>query len=802
MKAYSKTIFILFFLLLPSVGWAQKVIKGTITSAGTGESLPAANIVIQGVYQGTVSNSQGQYYLNIPDSLLPVTIEVSYIGYYSKERVVKRHSSRQQNFRLKPSVAQLEELTVTAQREELTIMERVIRRKHRWKKKLHTYIANAYSRQVLSNDTSIVSITESVSTLYWGETKGFREVQEWRNQTANVEVDQNFSGVSYLPNLYNDNIEIAGFKLVGITNPEALKYYDFEVVDLLSQDGKKVYKIKVIPDKELQPLFSGYAYVLDGAFALLKVNLVPNDVVRFPFVIQDFNLNYRQQFNNYGGSVWLPVNIRITGEVKIDMVGLEFPMIHFKQVGRVTNYKLNVSLPDSLYKEDEQITIDSTQTNDSLFVSRVKRIPLSPKAQKAYATIDSSDTFEEAFKPTGFLTKFVDGDEDENEADTTSAHHNHFDIDIPGSFSPRLRYNRVEALYVGLKYNINVIAGIDLMLEGGFSTARNNWSYGAGLQYTFWDLPFKPTVGALYRLHTKPRYRSLIYNPTMTSILNLLGYENYFDYFRDEGVKFYIELEDDQDDLSLRAAFMSKKQTSLSTATSYDILGRDHIMRPNPAINEGRLNTLKFALTYKGDESYKYGITGVNQFSVSVEMSREAWDSDFNYTHFTGNISWSFETFFQRRLLPNKLYVWLSGGTFTGRLPYQRFGIVDVTEGFFSPFGVLRTVRFRPYEGAQYVVLHAEHDFRTVPFELLGLDWLVDQNIGMIAFGSIAKTHIDDARKTQIINRTGYVPFTTDGIHAEAGLSITGILKAFRVDFSYRIDEPGFFVTIGLTRVF
>ncbi len=794
---YKKGFLILLLLLFSTQLFAQKTIEGTITNAKTDDPLPAANIVIQGVYQGTISNRNGFYRLAIADSLLPATIRISYIGYHSKKRIIRQSSPRVQNFRLKPSVTQLEALSVTAKAADLTVMERVIRRKQQWLKKLHTYKAEAYSRQILSKDTAIVSITESISTIYWGEDKGSREVLKWRNQTRNIEIGNNFAGVSYLPNLYNNNIEIAGYNLVGITHPEASSYYNFKIIDLLSIDGQRVYKIKVIPDKTLQPLFTGVAYVLDEKFALLKVNLSLNDVVRFPTPIQDFNLRYRQQFNNFGRSFWLPVNVRIQGELKIDMLGLEFPRMKFRQVARITNYKVNIPLPDSLYEDEDLITIDSTDVaKDSLFLKKIERIPLSPKEERAYATIDSAETIEEAFKPSGFLARFIDNNEEK--ADTTDS--NRFNIDIPGSFSPRLHFNRVDGFYGGLIYKIEPVDRLTLSVEGGYSMGYNAWSYGAGAEFDLTESRIQSSIGISYLASTAPRYSSFIWNPTMSSLPNLLGFPNYFDYFRNEGFKAYAKLFDLETELSLKVAFLSKNQSSTTQETGYDILGREQTVRPNPAINEGRLHSINAKIAYNLDEDYSFGITGLKRITFNVEYSNEALGSDFNFIRYSTNIFWNFETFLRRRLFPNKLFVRLSAGTFSGRLPIQKFGIADVAEGFFSPFGVLRTTRFRPFEGEQYAALFIEHNFRTVPFELLGLGWAAGHNIGIIAFGSVARSWISEERLSNIIARTAYIPKTTDDFYYEAGLSITGILSLFRVDFAYRLDEPGLFVGVSLTR--
>src|SRR6056297_1227442 len=270
-----------FIFATATPGQAQKTISGTVYDAENGETLPSANISIEGTYRGTISNRSGAYTLSIPDSLLPATVTVRYIGFESEQRVIDASSSNRQDFRLQPSVTEMEAITVTDEDPAIRIMREVIERKQQWRKKLETYKAEAYTRQTLSNDTSIVMITESVSTAFWDKEKGHREVLKSRKQTANMQATDNFAGVSYLPNFYDDNVEIAGFDVVGVTHPEALKFYDFKLLERTTLDEQTVYKIQVTPGRKLQPLFRGTIYVLDGAYALLEVSLKPNDVVDF-----------------------------------------------------------------------------------------------------------------------------------------------------------------------------------------------------------------------------------------------------------------------------------------------------------------------------------------------------------------------------------------------------------------------------------------------------------------------------------------------------------------------------------------
>jgi hypothetical protein len=159
-----KTLAVLLtFLFLASTGLAQKTIRGTVTDAKTGETLPSTNILIEDTYRGTITNENGEYTLSIPDSLLPANVIVRYIGYQTQSREIRANSSERQNFALEQSITELDEIVVTDEDPALRIMREVIRRKQEWRKKLSTYRAEAYTRQNLANDAGIVSGAGSVS---------------------------------------------------------------------------------------------------------------------------------------------------------------------------------------------------------------------------------------------------------------------------------------------------------------------------------------------------------------------------------------------------------------------------------------------------------------------------------------------------------------------------------------------------------------------------------------------------------------------------------------------------------------
>ena len=304
---------------------------------------------------------------------------------------------------------EMEEITVTGEDPAISIMREVINRKKIWRENLSTYRVDAFSRQQLKTDTSIVSISESISEAFWDKERGNREILKSRRQTANIEGSNNFAGVSYLPNFYDDNLDIVEFDVVGVTNPKALSYYNFELVNFSKIDDKIIYEIDVTSKRKLQPLFEGTIFVQDIDYSMIAVRLKPNDVIVFPPPVQEFDMYYEQQFSNFGGEFWLPVDFRLDGTVKVGVPGLRFPLIGFKQVSKLNNYEVNIDIPDSIFGET-WMTVDSTTIghSDSLFAATIDVIPLSKVELDAYDSLDSTATLEKAFQPKGFLVRFLD----------------------------------------------------------------------------------------------------------------------------------------------------------------------------------------------------------------------------------------------------------------------------------------------------------------------------------------------------------------------------------------------------------
>ena len=98
----------------------QVTVRGTVTDASTGEALPGVNVVIQGTVVGAVTDANGNYTLNVPNTA--ATLRFSFIGYVSQRVALSGQTTL--NVALNAEVSQLSEVVVTgygtSRRQDLT----------------------------------------------------------------------------------------------------------------------------------------------------------------------------------------------------------------------------------------------------------------------------------------------------------------------------------------------------------------------------------------------------------------------------------------------------------------------------------------------------------------------------------------------------------------------------------------------------------------------------------------------------------------------------------------------------------
>ena len=266
----------LFAVLLFVAPVQAKVIQGTVTDASTGEPLPAATVHVLGAYDGTISNAEGKYVLSLRS--VPAVVEVRYIGYRSQQYHVTEGAADVRDFALEPVPIEMETLVVTAEDMGPSIMRKVIAQKQTWWDSLETFRVEAYSRFVYyrgkadSDSSEIVAIIESLSDGFWDQEKGWREVVKDKRETENLDLGIAVPAAAGV-NLYDDETELAGHRMIGVTHPDALNHYDFVLAGRRKMDDRIIYDIDVKPKHSLKTAFNGRVAVLDSVYALVEAGI-------------------------------------------------------------------------------------------------------------------------------------------------------------------------------------------------------------------------------------------------------------------------------------------------------------------------------------------------------------------------------------------------------------------------------------------------------------------------------------------------------------------------------------------------
>jgi hypothetical protein len=762
-------------------------IEGRITDASTGAPVPAVNIRILGTSRGTVSNADGRYMLPLEPGAQ--TIVYVHLAYESDTVTVAPAAGTapsgrdwptvERDVALRPATLVYPEVLVLAEDPALEIIRKAIANKRRWMDLLKTYRFDAYTRQVIDRDTSVASVTEAFSTGWAKSGDTLRERVIQRRQTANVPMEDNFAAVRRLVNFNDDvislfsvnvNRERRSFRFTGPTAPDALDNYDYRLLGTRRVNGIEMYEIAMTPKTRLKPLFDGTITIADRSFAVVGVDLRPNETFTLPF-IKEIELRYRQQFALYDSLFWMPADIRIDGGFSVSVMGIGIPRVGFRQVSSIYNYELNVPIPDSVLAQD-RVTVDSAAaTYDSTYWGPNLPVPLTGADSAAYGTLDSTQTLEKQFRPGGIVGALAD---DGGSKDTW---------DLLGLVDAR--FNRVEGFYLGASHDFGSLVPQTVVgLGAGYAFSDQRGQYALSL--TVRPVPKGPLrIGAAAYRRAERFPEGGYYGDIVNSLTALLDKTDYYDYFRSEGFTAWTEYSPTRR-FSARIEIVNQDEDPMPVATEYSLFSIDRAFRPNPAAVEGTRRSLGASVRF-GREREALDFVTYDAIELAVEHSSPSLlPSSFDYTRVSSLLTLTFPVLGNDLLLPASFRARVFAGKGFRDLPPQRSFSADTRLTFLAPFGVMRGGSIGEYGGDGLVSIALEQNFRSLPFLALNIPFLYRSGIELIAHAAFARAW------------NGSVP-TTDGWHSEAGIGFSRIFDLVRADLTYRFRGPErFYVTLGV----
>ncbi len=780
----SLALCLLFLVALPAQ--AQFLIRGTVRDAATQETLPSATVFIHaGGGHGTIANAVGYFEIRVDG--LPVTLEIRHIGYETQRIPVDAGAPDPLEVALQPVAYQLGEVAVTDEDPAYNIMRKVIARKQSQRKRTDTFTAEAYTRFMLYSEERLVQVEEQVAR-YFSRGDAVRQVVQARRRRPAGSETFRFASATYVPNFYDDIVEIAGFQLVGPTHPDALDVYTFTLGGYRVQDGRTVYDIYFAPKNRLQTAFVGYAAVQDETYVILETVLRPDPELTQPEPIKAWDALYEQRFAPFADSVWLPLDFQARGSVEFGRVGVAYPPARFTQVSRLSFHAVDVPVPDSLFARNEILSIlPYAHRQEHLFRWNPGLVPMTPAELEEVSGMDPRMTLDRAFRPGGVLAQYAALSLAEELPSAVPGEEKSPGEMLLGQFyeGVQLGYNRVDGFFLGVKREVALGNRWRIAADAGYGLTLKAPAYGVAATYRFGDrvASYIPRTGYLkagLERRRAPMAGSGSYSAFFNSLTTYVGWEDYFDYY--ERRAYFGEIGVTSTALRTTLAFRLSEEDHASVERTRDNNGWffGDVQRDNPPALDGAfaLGTVSLTVGASPHVSMRPGDTG-----LLLEATRPLAAPDgvaFTRYSATGNLA--IKTLYPRRRWPNTLHIRLRIQTIDGDVLPQFAGLLDTARQPFAGFGAFKTLHGLPVAARDMAGVFWEHDFSTAVFEWLGLWGMTRLGIGLSVHGAFGKLGGDRfGAEPYRLADPGYLT----GVQRESGLSLTHLFNyPIRIDLT------------------
>jgi hypothetical protein len=404
----NKSLLYILFITFSTIASAQVI--GTITNTKN-EPLPFVNVIIENTYNGTTTNDDGYYELNISETKT-YTIVYTYIGYKTvKKKIAIDKFPYTIDITLEDESVSLGEVVVSAEDNPAkAIMRQAIAKRKENLDKINSYKADFYSRGLIrikdapmkfmgqdieidgldSTRTGIIYLSETISKLQFLNPDKLKE----KITASKVSGDSNgfsfnnASDVDY--NFYNNTIEF-GNEIVSPIANNAFTYYRYKLEGIFYDDrGNLINKINVIPKRENDPVFSGSIYIVEDQWTIYAVELDITGVqARIPAADV---LSLKQSFSySETSNVWALIS---------QSLDFSYKFLGFKGDGRFTAVYSNYDINPGLTRQDfgREIVAFESEANkkDSLFWKTIRPVPLTLEERTDYIKKDSIQIVKES----------------------------------------------------------------------------------------------------------------------------------------------------------------------------------------------------------------------------------------------------------------------------------------------------------------------------------------------------------------------------------------------------------------------
>lgn len=424
MSGNSIRIFVIFtFSLLSFLGWGQSPyeIKGKVIEARTGSPIPFANVLFSGSLEGTTTDFDGNF--RIVSTSNYDSLEVRYIGFITKKKVVLGQSNQTINFQLEEDIQTLGEVVVYAgENPAFPIMRNVAaNRKLNDKRSLEAYEYEAYTkievdvdnmsdrlkrRRLVQKITSVLDsieqiagedgkpvlpifLSEAISRFYYRNNPTYRHEHILKTKITGVGLTDGTTTSQIIGstlqeyNFYQNWLNILSKEFVSPIAEGWRLYYDYDLVDSLELDGDFVYRLDFFPKNSQDLAFQGTMWITKDDYALKRIDAS---------VLKSANLNYiekikiQQDLYKTSAGPWIPEKSRVV----VDVSQLTKSTAGFigKFYVSARDFKVNEVKSASFYQNPVKMELDAQENAEDYWVG-ARHDSLTTTESNVYEMIDT-----------------------------------------------------------------------------------------------------------------------------------------------------------------------------------------------------------------------------------------------------------------------------------------------------------------------------------------------------------------------------------------------------------------------------
>lgn len=290
-----KTVLLILFVLVQLSLWANTV-SGVISSAVNQSPLPFSSVLVKGTTKGASANSNGFYSLFLEPG--KYTLVFQFIGYQSQEKnIVVANLPIKLDVFLINQTYQLNEVIVKTGGEDPAygIIRNAIARRKENASELKQFSTEVYIKgqmQLRNYPKSFLGQkvdfedgdTSKRKMLFLSETIAKYSVSEPNQKKVEI-VSTKVSGrsngfgfgnpqiISFYDNIVSlgDGLNPRGF--ISPISDNALYFYRYKFEGTFYESGKEINRIRVMPKRNYEPLFSGFIHITENDWHIQSVDL-------------------------------------------------------------------------------------------------------------------------------------------------------------------------------------------------------------------------------------------------------------------------------------------------------------------------------------------------------------------------------------------------------------------------------------------------------------------------------------------------------------------------------------------------